>query len=135
MGKNKKMQQNSSRLIRNISLNAYRSSTMSSFIIFWKKPNWCLYFIHSRVLPGRRFSSWESTMSYSITGKSMSVSSFDLTTNERMNRLACWMKHVGWHLQTIYTFIQYSPNSYPTFHPACWIKCWVGLTRSLPQSL
>ena len=50
---------------------------------------------HSRVLPGRGFSSPQSTSSDSITGKNMSVAILDLTLNERMNGLACWMKHVG----------------------------------------
>ena len=45
--------------------------------------------IRSRVLPRRGFSSSEFTSSDSITGKSMSVAIFDLTLNERMNRLAC----------------------------------------------
>ena len=28
------------------------------------------------------------------------IAIFDLTPNERMNELACWMKHVGCHVQT-----------------------------------
>ena len=91
----------SSTLIRNISVNAYRSSGMSSFIMLWKEPNWCLHFIHCRVIPWRGFTSSESTSSDSITGKSMSVAIFDLTSNERVNGLLCWMKHDGWHVETI----------------------------------
>ena len=51
--------------------------------------------IRSCVLLRPAFSSSEFTSSDSITGKSMSVAIFDLTLNERMNGLACWMKHVG----------------------------------------
>ena len=36
-------------------------------------------------------TSSESTSSDSITGKSMHLAIFDLTLNERMNGLACWM--------------------------------------------
>ena len=39
--------------------------------------------------------SSESTSSDSITGKSIPVTIFDLTLNERMNGLAYWMKHIG----------------------------------------
>ena len=49
----------------------------------------------SRVLPRRGFSSSEPTSSDSITDKSMSVVIFDLTLNERINGLACWMKYIG----------------------------------------
>ena len=49
---------------------------------------------HSHVLPRRGFSSSKPSSSDSITGKSMSVATFDLTLNERMNGPACWMKHV-----------------------------------------
>ena len=48
----------------------------------------------SSVLPRRGFSSSEPTSSDSITDKSMSVVIFDLTLNERINGLACWMKYV-----------------------------------------
>ena len=51
--------------------------------------------VRSRVLRRRGFSSSEFTSSDSITGKSMSVAIFDLTLNERMSGLACWMEHVG----------------------------------------
>ena len=97
----------SSTLIQNICLNAYRSSTMSSFTMFWKEPNWCLRFIHSRVLPRRGFSSSESTSSDSITGKSISVAIFDLTSNERMNGLTRWMKHYKLSSNIPPTFIQH----------------------------
>ena len=90
----------SSTFIQINSLNAYRSSTMSSFITFWKEPNWCLRFIHSRILPCHGFSSSESTSSDSIIGKNMPVANFDLISNKRLNRLACWIKYVGWHVQT-----------------------------------
>ena len=50
---------------------------------------------YSRVLPRRGFLSSESTSPDSITGKSMSVAIFDLTLNERMNGLTCWMKYIG----------------------------------------
>ena len=49
----------------------------------------------SRALPQRDFSSSEFASSDSITGKRMSDAIFDLTLNERMNGLACWMKHIG----------------------------------------
>ena len=51
--------------------------------------------IRSRVLLRPAFSSSEFISSDSITGKSMSVTMFDLTLNERMDGLACWMKNVG----------------------------------------
>ena len=51
--------------------------------------------ILSCVLPRRGFSLSESTSSDSITGKSMSVTIFDLTLNEKMNGSACWMKHAS----------------------------------------
>ena len=57
--------------------------------------------IHSRLIPRHGFPSSESTSSNSITGKSMPVAILGLTLNERMNGLAYWMKHVGWHVQTI----------------------------------
>ena len=50
--------------------------------------------IHSHILPRRALCS-ESTSSDSITTKSMSVVTFDLTLNERINGFACWMKHIG----------------------------------------
>ena len=59
-------------------------------------------FIHSGVLPRRGFSSSESTSSDSITGKGMSVAIFYLTLNERMNELACWMKHILDHTHKRY---------------------------------
>ena len=124
----------SSTLIQNISLNTYRYSTMSSFIMLRKEPNWCLRLTYLCVLHRGGFSSSESTSSDSITGKSMSFATFDLTSNERMN-VACWMKHVGWHVQTIQTFIQHSSNIYPTFHWTYWIKCWIGLTTPLNNKL
>ena len=91
----------SSTLIQNIFLKTYRYYTMSSFIMFWKEPNWCLRLNCWCVLHPRGFSSSESTSSDSITGKSMSFAIFHLTSNEKMNELACWMKQVGWHIQTI----------------------------------
>ena len=51
--------------------------------------------IFSRALPQRDFSSSEFASSDSITGKRMSDVIFDLTLSERMNGLACWMKHTG----------------------------------------
>ena len=36
----------------------------------------------------------KSTSSDSVSGKSISVVIFDLISNERMNGLGCWMKHV-----------------------------------------
>ena len=51
--------------------------------------------IFSRALPQRDFSSSEFASSDSITGKRMSDVIFDLTLSERMNGLACWMKHIG----------------------------------------
>ena len=123
----------SSTLFSNVFLNAYRSSTMSYFIMLWKEPNWCLRFIQSRVLPGLGFSSSEFTSSDSITGKSMSVAIYDLTSNERMHGLTCWMKHVGRYVQTIKTFIHHSSNIYPAFHSTCCVKCWISLTRPLDR--
>ena len=38
---------------------------------------------------------------YIISGKKMSVAIFDLTSNERINELACWMENVGWRVQAI----------------------------------
>ena len=97
---------------RNISLNAYQSSTMSFFIMFWKEPNWCLRFTHSCVLPQRGFSSPESTGSDSITCKTMSVATFDLTSNM---------------LDDTYKRYKLSSNIPPTFYP----KCWIDWTRPL----
>ena len=81
----------------------------------WMKKN----LIHSRVLPRRDFSTSESTISDSITGKECPSPSL----------IWHWMKewmdlHVGWHVQTIQIF-RLSSNIYPT----CWIKCWIGVTR------
>ena len=51
---------------------------------------------------------------------------------EWKNEWTCMLdEHVGWHVQTIWIFIQHSSNIYSTFHPTCWIKCWIGLTRPL----
>ena len=75
--------------------------------------------IRSRILPRSGFSSSEFTSSDSITGESISIVSFDLILTERMNGLACWIKHIGWHVQTIYTFTQHSSNIYPKFYPTC----------------
>ena len=76
---------------QNISLNADLSSTVSYFIMFWKEPNWCLCIIQSRVLPQRGFSSRHCHLSPQPSFIISSVVIFDLTSNERMNRLACWM--------------------------------------------
>ena len=54
-------------------------------------------------------TSSESTSSDSITGKSMHLAVFDLTLNERMNGLACWMtstNDINFHL----TFLQLLSN-------------------------
>ena len=56
--------------------------------------------------PLSRFTSaWlassEFKSSDSITGKSIPVAIFDLALNERMNGLACWMKLIGGHVQTM----------------------------------
>ena len=57
--------------------------------------------IRPRALPQHGFSSSEFTSSNCITGKSMSVAIRDLKLNERMNGLACWMKQIELHVQTI----------------------------------
>ena len=83
----------SSTLFRNISLNAYRSSTLSSFIMLWKEPNWCLHFIHSRVLPRRGFSSSEFTSIDSILVKAC------LSPSLIWHRMKeCMDLHVGWNM-------------------------------------
>ena len=55
------------------------------------------------------FSLSESTSSDSCTGKSISVVIFDLTLNERMNGLTCWMtckSDINFHP----TFLQHLSN-------------------------
>ena len=58
----------------------------------------------------------DSTSSDSITGKIMSITIFDLTSNERMNWLTCWMQHVGWNVQMIKLSSSISANMLHRFN-------------------
>ena len=103
-----------STLIWNISLNVYRSSTMSSFIIFWREPNWYLCFIHVCGLPQRGFSSSAST---SLQALIVSLAKACPSLSLVWNRMKQWITlHVWWNmLDDMYKQYKLSSNMPPTF--------------------
>ena len=90
MGKNTKMQQKKLNLAEKEKASIPKKACKVN-----RKKGRFKKLIHYRILSRSHFSSSESTSSDSITGKNMYVTIFDLTSNERMNGLACWMKHLG----------------------------------------
>ena len=109
----------SSTLIWNISVYAYWSSTVSSFICYGKNPT---------------DVSALSTLAFylsSLQALMVSLVKACLLPSLIWHWMKEWMYlHVGWNmLNDMHKRLKLSSNIYPTFHQTCWIKCWIGLTR------